>query len=393
MKIRLHVRAIGIAAPGLDDATALHALQAGAAMPQEPDWQPAPRSLPRRQALRLSETIRLAIMATEQVGDAVPRDGGWVFASSTGEGDTLHDILMALRDDEIMIQPLKFQNAVHNAAQGQWSILAGATGPMTSIAAYDETAGAGLLKAAMHCAVEGTPVGLVVFDSPLPAPLHEKRPFTGPAALSIALHPEAGPADLATLEIETVDLPAVTTEANGNPAFAMLPLLRRVLAPSAEPVVLGLPGGTGLAIRVTGPDPYAIAFERMPHEGAMRLVDRIIDADEDTLRCIARPHAAPDYPLRVGGVLHASALVEIGAQAAALHASLHAVGAAHAGLVLSLGEVELIEDDVRNDVPIEAEATRLAGEYNSARYRFWVTQGDTLLVHGNLLLSLQRTEP
>ncbi len=201
---RLHVNAIGFAAPGLDSSAGLFAHFHGADWSGGEGWKPAPACLPRRQALRLSDSTRLAIMAAEQIADAVPEQAAWVFASSTGESRTLNGILAALSQPEILIQPLRFQNSVHNAAQGQWSIVAHATGPATSIAAYDDSVGAGLLKAMMQAALEKTAVGLVVFDAPFPPPLHEKRRFDLPMAAALALSPEPMPGSRCVLDLEII---------------------------------------------------------------------------------------------------------------------------------------------------------------------------------------------
>lgn len=261
MTVPLHVNAIGFAAPGIDTSAALFAHFDGADWSGAGDWSPAPAVLPRRQALRLSETTRLAIMAAEQIGDAVPDDAAWVFASSAGEGGTLNDILAALSRPEIMIQPLRFQNSVHNAAQGQWSIAARATGPATSIAAYDDSAGAGLLKAMMQAELEKTAVGLVVFDAPFPPPLHEKRRFGLPMAAALALSPRRMPESRCVLDCEVVAGAAPsgvsgTAAAAGlldsaNPVRFMLPLLERIRTLDRRAVVLGLPGGAGLKVTVS----------------------------------------------------------------------------------------------------------------------------------------------
>ena len=68
------------------------------------------------------------------------------------------------------------------------------------------------------------------------------------------------------------------------------------------------------------------ALARMPQKGAMQLLERILDLDKTTIRCLARDHRAADYPLRIEGRLMGASLVELGAQAAAAHASLHGVG-------------------------------------------------------------------
>ena len=258
---RLHVNAIGFAAPGLDSSAGLFAHFHGADWSGPADWKPAPASLPRRQALRLSDSTRLAIMAAEQIGHAVPGEAAWVFASSTGEGGALNAILAALSQPEILIQPLRFQNSVHNAAQGQWSIVAHATGPATSIAAYDDSVGAGLLKAMMQAALEKTAVGLVVFDAPFPPPLHEKRRFDLPMAAALALSPEPTPGSRCVLDLEIIARAAPsgldgTNAAAGlldsaNPVRFILPLLERMHRLDPRAVVLGLPGGGGLKVTVS----------------------------------------------------------------------------------------------------------------------------------------------
>jgi hypothetical protein len=258
------VAGLGFVAPGLADAAALRAHLAGAPFAPPAGWRPSPASLPPRQARRLSAGIALAVAAAEQIAPALPRDAAWVFASAIGEGETLNDILCALAAPDIMIQPLRFQNAVHNAAQGQWSILAGAEGPATSIAAYDETVGAGLLKAAMQVLLERRPVGLVMFDWPLPPPLHEKRPVALPMAAALAL---TAPGDarkeaLGSLELLPVDHPSPTDPlesgasellvGSANPVRFALPILARIERAEHRPVVLRLPGGGGLRVVFAG---------------------------------------------------------------------------------------------------------------------------------------------
>lgn len=130
------------------------------------------------------------------------------------------------------------------------------------------------------------------------------------------------------------------------------------------------------------------ALERMPHAGPMRLIERIDHAAEDTLTCQARPHDLPDYPLRLDGTLYTAALVEIGAQAAAAHASLHGMGAAHTGLVLSLSNVRVSSDVVEAPDPFRIEAKRQHLMDNAASYVFEITQSDRQLVEGEILLSM-----
>lgn len=134
------------------------------------------------------------------------------------------------------------------------------------------------------------------------------------------------------------------------------------------------------------------ALSRMPHAGAMWLIGAIESADETRLRCTAGEHSAEDYPLRLDGILYAAALVELGAQAAAAHASVFGVGAAHTGLVLSVGNVTLHRDLVQDAAPLRATAERLVGLDAAAEYRFAVTQNGVVLVSGELLLSMRKAE-
>ncbi|MFK7944692.1 MAG: beta-ketoacyl synthase chain length factor [Paracoccaceae bacterium] len=255
---RVKVTALGFLAPGLDDVTALAAHLDGAEWEPESGWRASPDSLRPRQAKRLSGSIALSIAVSEQIAGSVPANGGWVFASSLGEGDTLNRILTSLSEPDIMIQPLRFQNAVHNAALGQWSIAMGAAGPGTSIAAQDATAGAGLLKAVMQVLLEGLTVGLVIFDEPLPEPLWERSPMAMPMAAALALAPTDDPETGLTLDL--VQGPAAAPELphqladSGNPVRHVIPLLAALHARQTIDVIIPLPGEQALRVQSGGED-------------------------------------------------------------------------------------------------------------------------------------------
>lgn len=252
-----YLGAIGAVGPGIGSWADLGA-GLGTGWTAEPDWRAEPACVGARQARRMSGETLLALMAAEAVAPALPEDAAWVFASSTGEGTTLNDILAALCTDEMLIQPVKFQNAVHNAAVGQWTIARGLHGPATSIAAFDDTVGAALLKAVLQVALEDIPAGLVCFDAPLPEPIHQKRPMTTSFAAGLALMPAKAAGALARLHISVGDgavTPPVTPagkalRATGNPAAAILPLLE-VLAEGDGAIALGLSGGSVLNVEVS----------------------------------------------------------------------------------------------------------------------------------------------
>ena len=223
------------------------------------DWQILPKSLSPRAAQRVSPQIRLAVAIAERIASSVGDDAGWVFASSVGEGETLQVMLEALRKPSMMIQPLRFQNAVHNAPSGQWSIAASITGPMTSIAAHDETVGAGFLKAGMQMAIEQRPIGLVFYDVPMPEPLNAKRPLGAPIGTGFALSPSSGPLTMAAIDMSLADAPltkpecevSLTLTASGNPVARVLPLIEQVGRATGGKVIVGLHGGAALCLTVS----------------------------------------------------------------------------------------------------------------------------------------------
>lgn len=136
-------------------------------------------------------------------------------------------------------------------------------------------------------------------------------------------------------------------------------------------------------------DAASLAFARMPHRGRMLLLAELLEADERRVVCRAKPHDAPDHPLRVRGRLMAAGLVELGAQAAAAHASLHGVGSAHAGMLLALRQVRLLVEEVEDPAPLLARAERLQQDDAAALYRFEVTQNGAPLVEGEALLAMR----
>ncbi len=128
----------------------------------------------------------------------------------------------------------------------------------------------------------------------------------------------------------------------------------------------------------------------MPHAQPMRLIARIRSVDAGTIACDATDHTASAYPLRLSGALHPSAMIELGAQAAAAHASLHGGHGDHIGLLLAMQAVQL-GDAAPDEVaaPLEVTALRLDGGPEAARYTFRVGRGDTEIVSGSLLLQIR----
>ena len=67
---------------------------------------------------------------------------------------------------------------------------------------------------------------------------------------------------------------------------------------------------------------HAAIAARVPHAGAMCLLDSVVSWDEQHIECRAASHASPTHPLAQDGRLPATAAIEYAAQAMALHGCL-----------------------------------------------------------------------
>ena len=83
---------------------------------------------------------------------------------------------------------------------------------------------------------------------------------------------------------------------------------------------------------------------RIPHRGAMCLLERMTSWSAERIECVAVNQVDPDHPLRTRSGLLASAAIEYAAQAMALHGALSASAAgaeASAGFLASARDVRL----------------------------------------------------
>lgn len=136
------------------------------------------------------------------------------------------------------------------------------------------------------------------------------------------------------------------------------------------------------------------AIDRMPQKGAMCLIAEVLSADETSIKCRAKDHSDVRFPLRIDGQLMNVSLVELGAQAAAAHASLHGIGDHHAGMLLALHNVEIRQPDGDlTDTPLEAIAERVHFDDTGARYRFVVKDRAVEVLSGEAMLMMQAVSP
>ena len=253
---------IGLLGPGLADWAGGQALLRNAAAWQhKPTEVPAPQRLPATERRRAGNVVKASIVVADQALAMAGLDAATlatVFTSSTGDPLNCHLLCEALAAAEPVVSPTRFTNSVHNAPAGYWHIAAASRAPSTSLAAFDASFAAGLLEAAVQCAVTGAPVLLEAADVPYPEPLHAVRPVTDVMAVALLLAPGSGSGSGRGLSLEVTSAapatpctqPAFEALRQGIPAARALPLLQALAMPDAATLVLeGLPG-MGLVLQV-----------------------------------------------------------------------------------------------------------------------------------------------
>lgn len=129
----------------------------------------------------------------------------------------------------------------------------------------------------------------------------------------------------------------------------------------------------------------------IPHQGAMCLLESVLEWDAQRIVCRAVSHQDPANPLRLAGILPAACGIEYGAQAMAVHgALLDAAGTPLGrGFLASVRSVTLHAarlDDVTG--PLRVSAARLSGEDDHVLYEFSVADGARALLSGRATVVL-----
>jgi predicted hotdog family 3-hydroxylacyl-ACP dehydratase len=129
----------------------------------------------------------------------------------------------------------------------------------------------------------------------------------------------------------------------------------------------------------------------IPHQGAMCLLDGVLEWDAQRILCRAVSHRDPGNPLRVAGVLPAACGIEYGAQAMAVHGALLEPDGAPLGrgFLASVRSVTLHAarlDDVAG--PLQVSAARLSGQDDHVLYEFSVADGARALLSGRATVVL-----
>ena len=259
MKLAARVEGVGVLGPGItgwDEAREV--LRGARPAAAAPTALPAPEILPPTERRRCGKNVRLSIAvgleAVHGSGRAA-NDFAAVFASSSGDGDTLHAICETLASDDRLISPTRFHNSVHNAAAGYWGIATGAMKAADSLCAYDASFGAGLLEALVRLAAEPSdPVLVIAYDAAYPEPLYAARPVIDAFGAAFALA-AVGDRPGTTIEVEFVDEPPDTLHGpalealrRANPAARSLPMLALLASGNPGRVVIEYLPGLALAV-------------------------------------------------------------------------------------------------------------------------------------------------
>jgi hypothetical protein len=250
--MRVFVEGIGVLGPGLEGWAAARAVLANAEPYRTASVRvPSVDLLPQAERRRAGLTVRLAIaVGTEALAQAGrdPAEMAMVFAASGGDGQTIHEILAVLATEQREVSPTRFHNSVHNAPSGYWSVATGSRAPSTSLSAFDDSFGAGLLEAAAQSVVEDRPVTLIAYDVPYPDPLHAARPIASMFSIGLVLAPVRSERAFAAL---TIVLPERMSPATcvpdaaldqlrlANPAARGLPLLAAIARDGGGTIHLG----------------------------------------------------------------------------------------------------------------------------------------------------------
>jgi hypothetical protein len=262
--MRLFVEAVGLRGPGLDGwATGAPILSGQRPYLATPTAIPPADLLPANERRRAPQTVKLTLaVGAEAFTNAglPPASCPTVFASSGGDGETIHGILATLAGPVRELSPTRFHNSVHNVAAGYWSIATGARTPATSLCAHDGSFAAGLLEAGVQALATNGTVALIAYDLPYPAPLDAVRPIAAPFAVALLLSARAVARGMAWLEVELGSPPSSPCAQPGLdalrrtiPAARALPLLEALACRRQTSMTLEYLDDLAVVVRVMPP--------------------------------------------------------------------------------------------------------------------------------------------
>jgi hypothetical protein len=258
--LQVGIAGVGLLGPGLNGwAHAAPLLRTPSDWTSAPTALPSPERLPPTERRRASVAVKAAVGVADQACAMAGVDAAavaTVFTSASGDPAICHAMCEALARPDRIVSPTRFTNSVHNAPAGYWHIAVQSRQASTSLAAYDASANAGLLEAAVQCAASRAPLLLVASDMPYPEPLHALRPLPDVFAFALLLLPRARSARwqlsvaLATGSAPTrCDGDGLEQLRQSIPAARALPLLQ-ALARERDASLVIEAGGLDLALHV-----------------------------------------------------------------------------------------------------------------------------------------------
>jgi hypothetical protein len=235
--MRGYVEGVGLCAPGLHGwADSVPVLAGERDYVLAPIRVPPAGLLPANERRRAVQTVRLALAVGAEAFAFAGRDPtqtGSVFASSGGDGETIHEILSILASSNRELSPTRFHNSVHNAPAGYWGIATHSRAASSSLCCHDDSFAAGLLEAVVQATAERQPVVLIAYDVQYPRPLCDARPIGSAFAAALLLAPEPTRAALAEFDLDlrpgsgmsVIESPGLEALRQCAPAARSLPLL------------------------------------------------------------------------------------------------------------------------------------------------------------------------
>jgi hypothetical protein len=261
--IRVYLEGIGVFGPGLDGWAASQPILAGAQDYVSAETRvPAADLLPANERRRAVQTVKIALAVSAEAFTAAARDPAQtatIFASSGGDGDTIHEILHVLSLPAREISPTRFHNSVHNAPAGYWSIATGARTASSSLCCHDDSFAAGWLEAAVQTVTDHCAVALIAYDVRYPDPLNQVRPIGASFAVACVLNPEPTARSFATVEMRLVPKSAVSVMAapaleslrQNTPAARSLPLLAALASSAQSEIILNYLDDMAMVFTIT----------------------------------------------------------------------------------------------------------------------------------------------
>jgi hypothetical protein len=194
------LRIAGLAswADGLPDWSSLRAFARGEAdLLTDAPKRPAPDLLAPNERRRAPDSVLLALQVAQAAcldAKSDPKTLASIFASTQGDLRITDYMCETLARAPAELSPTKFQNSVHNAAAGYWTIGCGCHAATTAISAFTATFAQALIEAATQLACGESQVLLVAYDSPAGGPLAQVSINQGMLGIALVLSPASASA-------------------------------------------------------------------------------------------------------------------------------------------------------------------------------------------------------